>query len=120
MKPKYKIKKKADDINESVISKSGVIVDFTINDIHRDVAYLEKNKKELEAQIRLEEAKMKNIIGTHPHIEKVSEEDRVATYLYHQSFAFSKVGKKKLEEIESQLEDYKDELEEIKKQIEVI
>jgi hypothetical protein len=112
----YTVKTKAENPSESVILKTGGEVEFTMNNIEADIAYLEKTKKELTAQMSLEDAKMKNVLRTHPHIEQVSEEDRVATYLYQQSFAFTKVAKSKLEQIENQLKEYADEKVEIIKQ----
>lgn len=112
----YTIKTSAENPADSVILKTGGEVEFTMNNIDADIAYLEKTKKELTAQMGLEDAKMKNVLRTHPHIEQVSEEDRVATYLYQQSFAFTKVAKSKLELIEKQLKEYADEKVEIIKQ----
>lgn len=116
MSIKYTIKETALDQNDSLIVKTGGEVEFSMRNINNDVVYLEKSRKELVAQIGLEEAKKVNVLGTHPHIEQMSEEDRVACYLYQQAFAFCKVAKGKLEEIEKQLKDYADEKAEIIKQ----
>ncbi len=113
---KYKIKKAEADEKESIIVKTGDVVEFTMRNIDNDIAYLERSQKELEAQMRIEEAKKQNVLDTHPHIADMPEEDRVACYIYQQSYAFTKVGKEKLEEIVKQLEDYAADKAEIEKQ----
>ncbi len=112
----YKVKEIALEPKDSLIVKVGGEVEFSIRAVDNDIIYLEKQKKELVAQMGIEEAKKINILGTHPHIENMSEEDRIACYLYQQSFAFCKVGAGKLEEIENQLKEYASEKAEIEKQ----
>lgn len=107
---KYEIIEKADQPGASKILKTGLTAEFTLDDIDRDIHYLEKKKLELTSQIAIEEAKMKNIDGTNPEIGAMDEHMRQVIYLYERSFAFSKVGKEKVEEIDKQLEDYKAEL----------
>src|ERR1035437_3297485 len=116
----YKVKETAIDAKDSLIEKTGGTVEFTINNIDSDVIYLEKSKKELVAQSALEEAKKSNVLRTHPHIEQMSEEDRVACYLYQQSYAFTKVAVGKIAEIEKQLADYAEEKAEILKQTGIV
>ena len=114
---KYKVEEIAADPLDSLIVKTGADIKFTIRSIDNDVAYLEKMKTELVAKSKIEEAKKSNVLRTHPHIEQMSEEDRVACYLYQESFAFCKVAVNKLKEIDKQLQDYKEEKAEIVKQV---
>ncbi len=120
MSIEYKVKETSINPHDSVIEKHGQAITFTIGDIDRDVLYLEKAKKELEAQMKLEEAKKSNVVGTHPHIAEMSEEDRVATYLYQQAFAFCKVAESKIKQITEQIESYGTEKEEILKQTGIV
>lgn len=122
MSIEYKIKEGSDSENKKDITivKSGVSVEFTLGNIDADIEFLTKKRKELVAQMGLEEAKKSNVTRTHPHIAAMSEEDRVACYLYQQSFAFCKVATGKLEEIDKQLKDYADEKVEILKQTGIV
>ena len=115
----YKIKEteaKDTDPMETVIVKTGGEVEFTLAGVNADIIYLQKMKKELLAKKGIEEAKKVNVLGTHPHIEQMSEEDRVACYLYQEAFAFCKVAENKIKEIDEQIAEYEKEKEEIKNQ----
>ena len=108
----YKIKEGTED----TIIKTGDVVEFNINDIDTDMAYLEKNKKEIVAQIGVQKATKENVAGTHPHIADMSNEDLTAAYLYRQATGYITVAEEKLAEINKQLEDYAAEKVEITKQ----
>jgi hypothetical protein len=92
------------------IRKSGLTAEFTMNDIDRDIQLLEKKKTELDAQIKIEDAKMQNIDRTNPEVGQMSPEMRQVVYLYERAYAFCKVGKEKVEEIDKMIADYKHEL----------
>lgn len=112
----YKIKERALDPLDSLITKTGADIEFSLRAVENDIAYLQKNKREMISQMALEEAKMKNVVRTHPHIEKMTEEDRIACYIYQQAYAFCKVAENKIKQIDEQVRDYEAEKEEIKNQ----
>ena len=87
---KYKVKK-GDENKEpcdKTIIKTGSEIEFTLQNIESDITYLLKNKKEMIAQLGIEEATKKNIEGTHPHVAAMSQEDLTAAYLYRQSTGY--------------------------------
>jgi hypothetical protein len=92
------------------IRKSGLTAEFTMNDIDRDIQLLEKKKLELDSQIKIEDAKMQNIDRTNPEVGQMSPEMRQVVYIYERAYAFCKVGKEKVEEIDKMIADYKHEL----------
>jgi hypothetical protein len=106
----YEVIEKTEDPGESKILKSGLTAEFTLNDITRDVQYLQKKKEELESQIGVEAARMTNIDGTNPEIGQMDERMRQVIYLYERAFAFCKVGKEKVAEIDAQMKSYREEL----------
>lgn len=112
----YEIKKKAKNLDETIIKVSGVTQEFTIADLKNDIAYLEKTQREIEPVVKLKEAEIHNIVEHHPSVLNLSDEERTAAYLYNQAFVFVKEAKIKLKEISKQIKRSKDDLEEIKKQ----
>lgn len=105
----YRIIKEASKPENVLIQKTGMVSEFTIGDILRDQQLLQKKKEELEAQIAIEEARMQNIDRSNPKIGKMSEEMRQVVFIYERAFAFSKVGRQKVEEIKNQLKEYREE-----------
>lgn len=112
----YKIFKKHKDSKEVIIEKSGITAQFTINDIERHEAYLDKALKELEGQSTLEDAKAQNIVTNNPFLLKLSEKELHAAKMYFESMAFTATAKPKIKEIKDQIKSYKKEKEEIIKQ----
>ena len=107
---KYEVIEPAENPGDTKIKKSGLTAEFTMNDIDRDRQLLEKKKTELDAQIGIEEAKMQNIDRTNPEVGQMSAEMRQVIYIYERAYAFCKVGKEKVGEINNMLETYKHEL----------
>jgi hypothetical protein len=105
----YKIKEGTED----VIIKSGQDIEFPFSDIDKDTEYLKKVKKEIEGNIGIQTATMKNVERSHPHVANMTKEDLTAAYLYRQATGYLSEAEKKLAEINKQLEDYADEKVEI-------
>ena len=101
---------------EKIIVKTGDKVEFSFRQIDMDIAYLEKNLKEIEGKLGIEKATMANVARTHPHIAEMSQEDLTAAYLYRGASGFVSVADEKIAEIKKQLDDYATEKEEIIKQ----
>lgn len=106
----YRVVEEKPDPGDSVIQKTGLTAEFTLNDMDRDMKYLAKKKDELEAQIAVEAARMTNIERDRPALAEMSEEERQIIYIYTKSASFVKVGKEKIAEIDTQMKEYKDEM----------
>jgi hypothetical protein len=116
---KYRVKEGDESLpaNEQTIIKNFESeVEFNFGNVQTDIAYLEKSKKQMVAEIGIKKAILKNIDGTHPHIGKMSQEDLTAAYLYREATGFLNMAEPKIEEIDKQLKDYADEKVEIEKQ----
>lgn len=112
----YKIVKKAKNIEETVIECSNITNEFTIADVNYNITQLEKAKRELEPVIKLQEAKISNIVEHNPSVLKLTDTERMAAHLYNESSIFIKEANKKIKEIDKQLKKQKADLAEIKKQ----
>lgn len=114
---KYKIKTKAEDIQDAVIQKSGVKVEFTM----REVEYVQnKNKKDkeaIEAQLKLENAKMANVLHHNPFLNEMSEEHMNATHMYYEALQKSRICEIKIKEFTDHEEELAKELNAIRTQI---
>ncbi len=106
----YRIKTKAEDVGECVIEKAGVLVEFTLNYLDRDMQLLKRKKEELEGMQKIERAKMANINRTNPEIGEMSEALRQVVFIYTQAFSSDKVITEKVAEIDAQIKAYRDEL----------
>lgn len=106
----YKLKEKAEDPNASVITKSGISVDFTPQDMRNEQAQLEKFITEITAKFDLEKAKMSNIEEHHPFVKEMSAQDLFTAHMYQESKNFVDVIPPKLEELETQLTESRAEL----------
>lgn len=112
----YSIKESNEDPKKSLITKSGIEVDFTLESINTNKAYLDKRKKELEAELKVSQATMENIKRTHPHIADMKLEDLTAAYLYRDASGTADAAHNKIVDIERAFSDYDSEKSEIEKQ----
>lgn len=100
---KYSIAEASENPNESIIRKEGVIIDFPLGDIDRNLNQLDKAKKECEGAITLANAKIKNVAEHHPFVMKLSAEDLVAAYIFAEATTSLNQAKAKLLEVENQI-----------------
>ena len=107
-----KYKKLKDDI----IEKSDFSIKVPIEDIKNHYKDLTTRLTELTAQGVLEATKMENYTDHNPIIEKTSEKDMNAIYLYHKSFMTVKACDEQIESINTVIKDYKKEVKQINKQ----
>lgn len=105
----YEILEKKENPNETVIRKTGMVADFTMGEIAVDMELLQRKRLELEGQLKVEAARLVNIDNTNPEIGAMSEEMRQVIYIYAKSFAFVKVAKDKMAEIDEQIKEYRQE-----------
>ena len=104
------------ELMDKEIVKTGGEVKFTLRQIENDKIYLNKKKTEIEAECRIREATKSNITRTHPHIEKMTEEDLTAAYLYREATGFLSESAKNLKNIQKGLDEYAEDIIEIEKQ----
>ena len=117
---KYKIKEKSDNPAEVVFSRIGAVTEVSLGDLDYNIKVNLKRKQELEAQLRIEEATLKNVLQSNPEVEKMDEKQRIAVYIYERSRAMVKVAKEKIEQFEKAIEGDKKEMAEITKQSGII
>lgn len=99
-----------------MIEKTGGTVEFTLNDIKKDIENMKKIKTEMEAKAKIEGAMMENVATNYPDVPKIDEKIRVAVFLYQKSWATKKMCDERVSEMDKQLVVYADEIQEILKQ----
>lgn len=115
---KYVIKTpNKEDSAATVIEKRGDVVSFDFRSIQQSTAALTKRKKELDATIELNGAKMTNIKEHHPFVLKMTGEEKAAAYLYAAAEGLVKEATEQLKLVESALKVDADETVEILKQL---
>lgn len=105
---------------QSVIVKEGGSVEFTLQKIDDDRAYLTKARKEVSGQTGISKATMENIKRTHPHITAMSTRDLTAAYLYREALGVVTSGEAKIAQIDKAFADYDVEKVEILKQTGIV
>ena len=83
----YELKKKAKNFKEAVLVKKNVDIEFTLDTMERNAGDLKKKQTEIEAQMKLEEAKQSNIEHHHKFVKamKLSDEQWFTVKLYAES-----------------------------------
>lgn len=95
---------------EAVIEKGNLTVSFTPNQVMANMSSLGKTKQELEGKLKIEEAKMANILRDMPQIADMSEELRGIVYIYTQAYSTAKVAREKLAEVDEALNELHNEV----------
>lgn len=116
---KYSISEKNDNPLESKIKKEGISVEFTLNQLIAEKQRADKLQKELEAQLKLEEAKAQNVADNYPFVKDVDEEEEkkaVAITLYKGTLSKIDEINNKLKQIADLNEEHFAELADIKEQ----
>ncbi len=98
------------------IQKTGGTVEFTLNDIKKDIENMKKIKTEMEAKAKIEGAMMENVATNYPDVPKMEEKIRVAVFLYHKSWATKKMCDERVFDLDKQMATYAEEVQEILKQ----
>ena len=113
---KYTIEKKSKAVLETVIKVTDMEKEITVGNILYDEIYNKKNLTEIEGMIRIEKARMQNVVNNNPDVLKLDKRMLVAAYLYYNSLAPIKEGKKKIKEINEALKNSAKDKKEITKQ----
>ena len=107
---KYKINSKKEIIKTDFEER------YNKEDFIRSVSQSETQLKQLEAQAEIYKAKVDNVARNHPHVLKVSEEDKNAIWLYHENFVASLQAEKMIKALKKGIKGVKQEMKEIEKQ----
>lgn len=101
---------------DAVVLKSGHEVEFKMSEVKAHKEKMEAFKRELEAQIALEEAKRRNVADNHPVVTGLTDEQMAAVSIFYASKGIQKKSEEKLGEVSEVLSGYADELAEIERQ----
>lgn len=116
---KYTIINPNEDPRLAVIRKENVSVEFTLGEIEADKRAAMKIKEQIESQINLDEAQIKNIEINHPYVLEVSEDEKkraVAITLHNGLSNKVKESKLQLDEVNKVFEENDVEMADIKAQ----
>lgn len=119
---KYKVLEKKSDDLDTLIEQSGIKATLTIKGAMDNVKRLKSYRKEMEAQIKLEKAKMQNIVDnahaemSSKRLDEMNDRDLQTAYIYVNSFIICKTADEKLKQIEEALEKIAEDMEQITQQ----
>lgn len=100
----------------SRIKMTGIENEISLVEVQGAINHNEKEIREMEANMKIHEAKLKNVDEHHPEVKDIPEITRQACYLYTESFAFLKVAKEKLKELKKANKEMEEQVKEIEKQ----
>ena len=81
----YRLLQPNDDYRQAVIEKGGITAEFTLAEVEAMQERNKTSKKEIEAQIMLEKAKMTNIEAHHPFVKDLDGVRLTAAALYKEA-----------------------------------
>ena len=110
----YKIKSQEE--GKTIIEKTNFSSEFRLEDVKAYIEKLKRTKQELEGQIKLEQAKIDNVVSFHPEVLDLAPEKKTAVVIIEKSKELKEVCEKKLEEIETAFKQYREDLNEVKEQ----
>jgi hypothetical protein len=112
----YSIQPSTEEGGEDVIVKTGQSHKFKMSDVKAHLDKLAKFEKELEAQIKLEEAKMINVYDRHDSVHNLTDEQMNAISVYYAAKSLRKNCEDKLKEVINAKTEYYDEIKDIEAQ----
>ena len=115
-KPQYKIKKKGENVLDTVITKSNFDLDFTLGEIQSNIDRIQKMKVELSSKARLDEATMINIEGTNPEIKEIDPRMLKVYYVYAKAKFFVEQAQNQIKQFDDVIAEEQKALAEIKEQ----
>ena len=113
----YEIKETHIESDFSMIEKTGIKAEFTINDIKANEKTVEKAVKEINANVEVKEAIMTNVENNNDWIKDMDPEKIHACFIYREAYEYVTEGKAKVEELENGLKASQAERKEIEKQV---
>lgn len=112
----YSIKPASEEGGEDVIVKTGQSHEFKMSEVKAHLDKLAKFEKELEAQVKLEEAKMINVYDHHDTVHNLTDEQMNAVSVYYAAKTLKKTCEDKLKEVIKAKTEYYDEIKDIEAQ----
>lgn len=110
----YRISKPADDYREAVIEKSGMSsVEFTLRQLQEKRTQWSTEKRQLEGQIEVEQAKVDNILHHHPWVAELTEEKQFTVWMFYEAMKSLTELKKQRDMRVAALDEYQKEEEHI-------
>ena len=110
----YKVIEPNEDFTKAKIEKTSLeSVSFTIEDLNKYQNDYSTKKRELTAQLEVEEATVKNVEINHPFVLDMSEEDLYTAWFYMDSKNKASATKKLVDEYSAALSRYQTEKEAI-------
>jgi hypothetical protein len=115
----YEVKKKSKDFKQATLVKKNVDIEFTLDTMERNAADLVKKKTEIEAQMKLEEAKQGNIEHHHKFVKamKLSDEQWFTVKMYAESKFIQAQAKAMLPRVKKALKNHEAEKKAIYEQL---
>ena len=105
------------EIQDKVIEKRGHVIEFTMSNVDANIKHNKKTRVELEAKLKVDNAKQENILYFHEFLKDMSEEDLFTAWLYKDTQNTIDLVQSKLDEVVAQIESDEAEVEVIKSQI---
>lgn len=115
----YKIKEDKEEIVEKVLEKTGITIDFTLNDVIKHQKDLLKEIKGLKGQIDFDKAIVDNVETNHPFVKDFTEEQITALSLWIPKRLQIAKAEKMIKDREEVLTQYDEEIKEICKQLDL-
>ena len=109
-KPGYKLVEKNTDPLKAVIEKSGITVEFTLEDMLDEQKQLRKVLDEYKAQRSFESAKMENIEHFHPFVLDFDDNQRNTIAMYNEAKLRKEAADVRIAEYSKQLQESEKEM----------
>lgn len=102
----FTIKEENEDFRKSVIVRSNLTNTFTLEDVEKHRADLEKMKTQLEAQIKISGAVVNNVARNHEFVKDFSGEELTTLAYYKENLDLKKDAEDKLSDVDESLDAY--------------
>src|SRR4051812_11395501 len=102
----YQVSEPNDDYKQAKILKTGITATFSLAEVEEHEATLRTFKKEREAEIMVEKAKMENIRGYHPVVDTLTGVELTAIALFKESKTIVEKTEEKLKDVDAAIEEY--------------
>ena len=115
-KPIYKVLTKHEIPELSKIEKSNITTEITLADTLQAIDYNKKQIEAIEAELKLKEALITNVVTNYPDVVNIDEKMQIACHTYYEAGRYIVIAKEKLEEFKKAQEELQTEVDEISSQ----
>jgi len=112
-KPKYEVISTHEVPELSTIKKSNIITEITLADTLQAIDYNKKQIEAIEAELKLKEALITNVVTNYPDVVNIDEKMQIACHTYYEAGRYIVIAKEKLEEFKKAQEELQTEVDEI-------